>query len=106
MNRLGVYAAVLAGILVLAGIVTLLVVVWPGGETMGTISENEAIAIATERVEAEGVMSLEGRDTVVEDDGSEWHVLFPFQNHNIRGGEPHVFISKADGSVTQIYYTE
>ena len=70
------------------------------------ISSDDAIAIALKRVEADGAMTLEGRETVVEDEGSNWHVLFPLLDQNVRGGEPHVFVSKEDGTITDVFYTQ
>lgn len=113
MNRLAVYSAVLVGTLMLAALAVLAVVDWRNGDEteineMET-SKEEAIEIARERVEAEGVVSLEGRDTVVEDRGSEWWVSFPFPftDLNVRGGEdPTVVVSKADGSILNVVYTQ
>ena len=51
-------------------------------------------------------MSLKGRSTVAEKDGDVLHVYFPFTDTTIRGGEPHVFVSLADGAVTDVRYTQ
>ncbi len=93
-----------AGIALVIGLV--LLGLWLGGGQDVAISSDDAIAIALTRVEADGAMTLEGRETVVEDDGENWHVLFPLLDPNVRGGEPHVFISKEDGSITDVYYTQ
>ncbi len=70
------------------------------------ISRERAIEIARAEVENQGVMSLEGRDTVAERDGDVLHVYFPVADVTIRGGEPHVRVSLADGEVTDVRYTQ
>ncbi len=70
------------------------------------ISRERAIEIARARVEYEGVMSLEGRDTVAELEGDILHVYFPLADTAIRGGEPHVRVSLADGEVVDERYTQ
>lgn len=70
------------------------------------ISRERAIEIARARVEDEGVMSLEGRDTVAEVEGDVLHVYFPSTDTTIRGGEPHVRVSLADGAVVDEHYTQ
>ena len=70
------------------------------------ISRERAIEIARAEVEEQGVMSLKGRSTVAEKDGDVLHVYFPFTDTTIRGGEPHVFVSLADGAVTDVRYTQ
>jgi len=73
----------------------------PTGITVG-----EAIETARQRVEADGVMSLDGRDTESEEEADSWHIYFPYTSHEIRGGEPHVWVDKSTGDVTDIYYTQ
>ncbi|MCI0817832.1 MAG: hypothetical protein J4N36_02965 [Chloroflexi bacterium] len=70
------------------------------------ISRERAIEIARAEIENQGVMSLEGRDTVAEVDGDELHVYFPISDSKNRGGEPHVRISLAGGEVTDVRYTQ
>ncbi len=70
------------------------------------ISRERAIEIARAEVEEQGVMSLEGRDTVAEIDGDELHVYFPISDTSTRGGEPHVRVSLTDGEVTDVRYTQ
>ena len=70
------------------------------------ISRERAIEIARAEVEEQGVMSLEGRDTVAEIDGDELHVYFPISDTATRGGEPHVRVSLTDGEVTDVRYTQ
>jgi hypothetical protein len=73
----------------------------PAGITVGA-----AIEVAKQRVEADGVMSLDGRDTESEEESDSWHIYFPFTSHEIRGGEPHVWVDKSSGDVIDIYYTQ
>lgn len=70
------------------------------------ISREDAVGIARARVEADGVMALESRDTVVGDEEGYWHVSFPLRDLNVRGGEPHVRVRKADGAVTLVTYSQ
>jgi hypothetical protein len=70
------------------------------------ISAGEAIEIAKQRVEEDGVMSLDGRDTESEEESDSWHIYFPFTSHEMRGGEPHVWVDKSSGDVIDIYYTQ
>jgi hypothetical protein len=73
------------------------------------ITETEAIRIAKEYVAADGVMTIDDgeRDSLVLDEGSQWHVYFPFKDSvEMLGGEPHVMVAKSDGTVTDIYYTQ
>ena len=70
------------------------------------ISHERAIEIARTEVEEQGVMSLEGRDTVAEREGDVLHVDFPVSDTTVRGGEPHVRVSLADGEVTDVRYTQ
>jgi hypothetical protein len=70
------------------------------------ISREEAITIANQAVEEDGVMSLDGRDTEAVEEATYWHIYFPFSSLNLRGGEPHVWVDKSSGNVTRIYYTE
>lgn len=70
------------------------------------ISRERAIQIARERVEYEGVMSLEGRDTVAEKDGDVLRVSFPFTSKSVRGGEPHVRIDLLSGDVIDVTYSQ
>ena len=70
------------------------------------ISHERAIEIARAEVEAQGVMSLEGRETVAERDGDVLHVYFPISDATTRGGEPHVRVSLTDGEVTDVRYPQ
>ena len=70
------------------------------------ITPEEATAIARQRVQDDGVMSLDGRDTEVVEEADYWHIYFPYTSHEIRGGEPHVWVDKSSGEVIDIYYTQ
>jgi len=70
------------------------------------ITLEEAIEIAIQRVEADGVMSLAGRDTESVEGADSWHIYFPYTSHELLGGEPHVWVDKSSGDVIQIYYTQ
>jgi hypothetical protein len=74
-------------------------------EPSGTTLE-EAITIATQAVVNDGVMSLDGRDTESADEVTYWHIYFPYTSHELLGGEPHVWVDKTTGDVTNIYYTQ
>ena len=69
-------------------------------------TQEQAIAIAIQKVEQDGVMSLDGRDTEVVEEADYWHIYFPYTSHEIRGGEPHVLVAKSDGEVIEIHYTQ
>lgn len=74
-----------------------------------TISMTEAIQIAKDHVAADGVMTIDDseRDSLALDEGSVWHVYFPYKDTvEMLGGEPHVMVAKSDGTVTDIYYTQ
>jgi hypothetical protein len=74
-----------------------------------TISQAEAIDIAKANIAADGAMEMDysERDTVADDEGSVWHIYFPYKDSmEMLGGEPHVRVLKTDGSVTDIYYTQ
>ncbi|MFQ5860884.1 MAG: hypothetical protein ACE5IG_04955 [Dehalococcoidia bacterium] len=100
MSRSSLYVTILVAALIL------LMVGCRVREEAVPISNEEAISIATERVEADDVMSLADREVVVEDAGDEWHIYFLPSDPEVLGGEPHVFISKEDGSITRIFYTQ
>jgi hypothetical protein len=70
------------------------------------ISRDQAIKIAIQRVQADGIMSLDGRSTAVIEEPNSWHISFPISAPNMRGGEPHVIIDKASGAITRVYYTQ
>jgi hypothetical protein len=70
------------------------------------ISREQAITIATQAVEDDGVMSLDGRDTEAVEEATYWHIYFPYTSHELLGGEPHVFVDKTSSDVTNIYYTQ
>lgn len=71
------------------------------------ISQTEAIGIARAAVVAGGVMTLTDRDEVAADEGAIWHVSFPFKAElDVLGGEPHVEVTKTDGTVLKLYYTQ
>ena len=88
--------------------VTMIMLTFPfaGCTGGGGITSEEAITIATEAVENDGVMSLDGRVTEIEDELTYWHVYFPFSSPITRGGSPHVFVNKTSGAVIDLYYTE
>lgn len=100
MGHLNLLAGAIFGVLIL------LLAGCGGGEKSENFSRDDAIKIAVDRVEADGVISLENRETVVEDEGDTWHVLFPRSDTGVRGGEPNVFVSKEDGSITDVFYTQ
>jgi len=70
------------------------------------ISRTEAVKLAEQRVLTDGVMSLEGRSTVVKEEQDAWHISFPFTSTNVIGGEPHIFVDQASGTITKVYYTQ
>ncbi len=70
------------------------------------ITHEEATTIARQRVEDDGVMSLDGRDTEHEEEADSWHIYFPYTSDEIRGGEPHVRVDKSSGEVIDVYYTQ
>ena len=70
------------------------------------ITLEEAIAIATQRVEEDGIMSLDGRDTESVEGADSWHIYFPYTSHELVGGEPHVWVDKSSGDVIDLYYTQ
>jgi len=67
----------------------------PGGCGPTGISREQAIEIA-----------LDDRDTEVVEEETYWHVYFPYTSDEVLGGEPHVWVSKSQGDVIQIYYTQ
>jgi hypothetical protein len=91
-------------LLVGAAVITLMLTFAGCGST--GISREQAITIATQEVVDDGVMSLDGRDTVVVEEATYWHISFPYSSPLTRGGEPHVLVNKTTGNVTNIYYTE
>jgi hypothetical protein len=70
------------------------------------ISRESAIEIARARVISDGVMELEGRTVVAKLGDGYWHVSFPFEDTSTRGGEPHVRVDAANGSVTKVTYSQ
>ena len=76
------------------------------GQVQPGITREEAITIATQAVEDDGVMSLDGRDTESVEEATYWHIYFPFSSPVTRGGAPHVFVNKTGGAVIDLYYTE
>ena len=70
------------------------------------ITREQAITIATQAVADDGVMSLDGRDTESVEEATYWHIYFPYSSPLTRGGEPHVWVDKTSGNVTNLYYTE
>ncbi len=70
------------------------------------ISSNDAVTLAKQKVQTDGVMSLDGRNTVVKEEQDYWHISFPISSPKIIGGEPHVLIDKASGAITEVYYTQ
>jgi hypothetical protein len=91
-------------LLVGAAVITLMLT-WAGCGSTG-ISREQAITIATQAVEADGVMSLDGRDTVAVEETDSWHIYFPYTSHELLGGEPHVLVNKSTGAVIDLYYTQ
>jgi hypothetical protein len=85
-------------------VVTLMLTFGDYGSTGITLEE--AVEIAIQRVEADGVMSLDDRDTEHEEEADSWHIYFPYTSHELRGGEPHVWVDKSSGEVIDIYYTQ
>jgi hypothetical protein len=90
----------------LVGAVVTLMLTFGGCTGGGAITREEAITIATQAVEDDGVMSLEGRDTESVEEATYWHIYFPYTSHELLGGEPHVWVDKTSGNVTSIYYTQ
>ncbi len=77
---------------------------WGGADG---VDQARAIEIAKARVLADGVMTLDQRDVVAVDEGTAWHISFPYAaSANRLGGEPHVRVAKKDGTVTDIRYTQ
>ena len=66
-----------AGGLALVAVSLALIFMWATAGGGPAISPEEAIQTAVAEVEADGVMSLDGRDTVAEQEGGNWHVFFP-----------------------------
>ena len=93
-------------LLVGAATVITLMLAFAGCTGEGGITLEEAIDIAIQRVGADGVMSLDGRDTESVEEATYWHIYFPFTDHYLRGGEPHVWVDKTTGDVIDIYYTQ
>lgn len=91
-------------LLVGTAVITLMLTLAGCGST--GISREQAITIATQAVNDDGVMSLDGRDTWVEEEEDYWHIYFPYTSLGLRGGEPHVLVDKSSGAVTDIYYTQ
>lgn len=90
-----------------AAVVTLMLAFASCGPTPPTsITLEEAIAIARQAVEDDGVMSLDERDTEHVEESTYWHIYFPYTSHDILGGEPHVWVAKSDGEVLDLYYTQ
>jgi len=96
------------GVLVLIAVGLFATMVMGCSETT-TITMAEAIQIAKDHVAADGVMTIDDseRDSIALDEGSVWHVSFPYkESTGMLGGEPHVMVAKTDGTVTDIYYTQ
>ena len=74
----------------------------------GEISEAEAIIIAKSQITDAGIMNnFDDRDEVTVDEGENWRVYFPLKEAlDELGGEPHVIVTKADGTIVEIYYTQ
>jgi hypothetical protein len=70
------------------------------------ISSESAVKFAREKVQNDGVMSLDGRTTVVKDEQANWHISFPSPSSKMFGGEPHVYVDKTSGAITKVYYTQ
>ena len=70
------------------------------------ITSDAAVDLAKQRVQKDGVMSLDGRETSVIDEPTQWHISFPISAPMWRGGEPHVIIDKASGAIINVYYTQ
>lgn len=98
------YPHLFAGILIAGLLVTMLMGCGSGSDQ---ISRTEAIDIAKAFVLDEGVMTLDDRDEVADDEGTVWHVYFPYTAaSDMLGGEPHVKVAKTDGAITEAYYTQ
>jgi poly-D-alanine transfer protein DltD len=91
-------------LLVGMAVITLMVTL-PGCGSSGITSE-EAITIATQAVNDDGIMSLDGRDTVAVEEATYWHIYFPYTSHELLGGEPHVLVNNSNGTVIDLYYTQ
>ena len=70
------------------------------------ISRADAVKLAEQRILTDGVMSLEGRSTVVKEEQGVWHISFPLTSTKVVGGEPHVFVDQESGTITKVYYTQ
>lgn len=74
-----------------------------------TMTQADAIQIAKSQVAKDNIMTIDPaeRDTVVKDESGQWHVSFPYKiSLNKLGGEPHVFVSKENGKILNVYYTQ
>lgn len=71
-----------------------------------SITSDQAIKIAEERVKSDGVMSMDGRFPVAKSEKDNWHVSFPISLPFVLGGEPHVIVDKASGKIIEVYYTQ
>jgi hypothetical protein len=91
--------------LIVGTAVITLMLTWAGCGSTG-ITREQAITIATQAVVDDGVMSLDGRDTVVVEEADSWHIYFPYSSHELLGGEPHVLVDKTTGEVIDLYYTQ
>ena len=71
------------------------------------ITKDEAVVIAKDKVVSDAIMTLTDRDEVVVDEGANWHISFPLKaSLDTLGGEPHIKVSKADGTIVETYYTQ
>lgn len=79
---------------------------WKETPVQSVISRDDAVGLATNRVQEDGVMSLADRKTAVKEEPNQWHITFPLTATMVRGGEPHVIIDKASGAIIDVYYTQ
>jgi hypothetical protein len=110
-RRLTVVSKVLGvviGVVIFIGVILFFLGQSLGEETpvQSVISRDDALSLATNRVQEDGVMSLDGRKTTVKEEPNQWHISFPLSATMVRGGEPHVIIDKASGAITDVYYTK
>jgi len=76
-----------------------------GSPEQSSISRENAISLASARVQEDGVMSLENRTPVAIEEEGNWHIYFLLPEDMI-GGEPHILIDKNTGKIIEVYYTQ
>lgn len=102
------YTKLMMGMAVICLAVTTFMSCSSSSTETGETSEAEAIVVAKSSVTGAGLMiNFDDRDEVAVDEGENWHVYFPLKEAlDQLGGEPHVIVTKADGTVADIYYTQ